>query len=319
MFTKTCKVQTSNFLHTFYGVFWENWRLVMSERYKSGDIKSIKSLTKFNNVEEYKEYIDSFIYQYKHQISPTAYLIVKTIKHMTDFGIGVYTWTRKWMAGKIERSIRMISKAIKELREIGFLSDVGEQTYHENDRRLGHNIWIVERVTLSKKQEFTPQCTPESSPLTEAEIPCGSKVEQGNEDTQCSLGNTPSKEVYSNTVTTLQVQYVNKYVPNEFYEKCKPFFQVELINDFWDTIVYTSSKFAFGKKWDSLLFYENDQIFTIGMEAIDQLIKKAHGKKIKKDMGSYLYGTVKRISKKLGKKIDILDKRIKDMDELGVW
>jgi hypothetical protein len=292
---------------------------ISSHKYKSGDIKAIRSLSKFTNVEEYKKYIDNFIYQYKHRISPTAYMIIKTIKHMTDFGVGVFTWTRKWMASKVERSVRMISKAISELREIGILTDIGEQTYHENDRRLGHNVWIIEKIELPEKKEFTPQCTPESSPPTEAEIPCESKAEEVKKDTQCSLSNSPSKELSNTVTTTLNVQYLNQYVPNDFYKKCKGFFQIEYVNDFWDTIIYTTSKHLFGKKWNKLKSYENKMILEIGLEAIDSLIKKVHSKKLHKSMGAYLHGTVKRISNKEKERIDGINQTIKEMDDLDVW
>lgn len=282
---------------------------------KSGDLAAIRPFSRFSSAQEYKQYIDKFIYHYKHRLSPTAYLIVKTIKHMTDFAVGVFTWTKKWMAEKIQRSPRMVSYAIRQLRDIGFLTDAGEQTYHEGDRRLGHNVWIVQRIPLpeaqnTKSKDCSPHCTPEIASLKIVETPLVSQAQSVSYPEQCPINNSPSKERNSYTVSkretvSLGIDILNHYVPSVFAEAAIGFYEEE-INELWDTVIYTYCK-VLNKKWDKLSETEYDTAVEFSLQALQTILKKRRKlDSLRIPYGSYMHGIIKRMTRKHLKEINTL-------------
>lgn len=310
----------------------------MEEVLVAGNLKKIKELTQFDNVQEWDPYIKRLKYHFKSKLTPSAMNLIQRFSGFVKKMIGAVYGKVKTLAKMFGVCGRTIKRVRKLLEDNGIIKVYKTQASEENKTQKP-NVWIFQKLELPptpdevKKENVTPPVTPEMSPLQDevnADVPRAEEVKNEGDSliSLCSI----SKEELCNTV--MRVEFLNQYVPEDFYQLCKPYFHVEDINDFWDTIVYNSSKFVFGKKWNELTDEENDYVKMTAISSISQLIKKAKGKKIRKEYGAYLFGTVKRKAKKYKKMFAEMKRTLEnqaffesmnesvsgeELDELGVY
>ena len=233
----------------------------------------------FQTVAELNAAVKNFISVY--DLTDAIKAVLNTIKlhSKTIFGV---CWLRKErIAEKAKVSPSTVDRAIKGLKETGFLTVIPFK--HTKFGRQTHNIYIL-NTTFDTPEEVANEVALEEQ--KEAPNPCPVK----DSDDCTSLHKNP----YTNSNTSLNHLSIKKheelkFVPNEFIDLMEPFYanNPKIIRDRWKTVCVAVKKSCFNLSYTSWN--------TIG-QAWKDVIRLYKRNKIKNTsddgLGGYFYGVL---------------------------
>lgn len=261
-------------------------------RIASADYNAMKSMKAFSNKDELNNTIRLFLYDHKHELSPSA---IETIKIISRFAVKIpgVCWTKiETLAEKIGKSPRTILRALKQLEDLGIIKRL--KTIRK-EGGYGHPVIVIQpiqgcvlpdRVTsnvtsdLSDRQDVIKVDTPsvqESKNDTETKIPETKPLRVKEYDIRISHDNE----------IKLDYSYVNKEIPEEFVEEAKKGFGPLEIEDLWKRVKIAIKNTN----------YNPINKTEIAIDALKMTIKAYKKQTIHKTLGGFFYGTMKKMLK----------------------
>ena len=230
--------------------------------------EQFSSYQSFNSVEELNAAVKQFISVY--DLTDAIKAVLNTIKLHSKRYFGVCWLRKEQIAKKAGVSPSSVDRAIKGLKESGFLTV--KPFKHTKFGRQTHNVYILnaifevpEDAPLNVANEVAQEVSEESSK------PCVVK----DSDVSTKAHKNPHTNSNTKTLNHLSIKRVDelKFVPNEFIDLMEPFYanNPEIIRDRWKTVCVAanrsglSSKSAsmesIGQAWkDVVRFYKRGKI-----------------------------------------------------------
>lgn len=238
----------------------------------------------FETVKELNTTVKRFNQMYT--LTPATKAVLNTLKlHSKRTFIGVCWLYKEEIAKKAKVSLSSVTRALKELKEIGIL------TVHENMHTLKggrtHNVYVI-NPTFEGFEDSPKDSSNESADQEEKEVPSPCPAKDSGD---CA---SEHKNLNTNPNTSLNHLSIKKheelkFVPNEFIDLMEPFYanNPEIIRDRWKTVCVAVKKSCFSlsnTSWD-----------TIG-QAWKDVVRLYKRNKIKDSsdsgIGGYFYGVL---------------------------
>ena len=218
----------------------------------------------FQTVDELNNAVKEFISVY--DLTDAIKAVLNTIKLHSKRFFGVCWLRKEQIAKKAGVSPSTVDRAIKGLKETGFLKVIPFN--HTKFGRQTHNIYIlnpIENVALNVANEVAQESSEEPSK------PCVAK----DSDISAETHKNPHTNSNTKKENHLSIKRVDelKFVPNEFIDLMEPFYanNPEIIRDRWKTVCVaanrsglsakTASFDSIGQAWkDVVRFYKRGKI-----------------------------------------------------------
>lgn len=232
----------------------------------------------FQSVEELNMAVKQFISLY--DLTDAIEAVLNTLKLHSKRYFGVCWLRKEKIAEKAKVSMSTVDRAIKGLKETGFLTVI--PCKHTKFGRQTHNVYIL-------------------NPIFEApqEIPDEVAIEEEKEalkscpTTDSSVYDPTHKNSHTNPNTSLNHLSIKgnelKFVPDEFIDLMEPFYanQPEIIRDRWKTVCVAVKKSCVSlsyTSWDTIGQAWNDTV---------KKIKRGRVRKATNDgIGGYFYSVL---------------------------
>ncbi|QBX91043.1 helix-turn-helix domain protein [Phage Altai3] len=251
----------------------------------AADYNALKELKTFENKQQINETVRAFLYQHKHELTPTAVNLLKIISRFAVKIPGV-CWTKIGtladLAGKTSRTIH---RALNQLEELGIIER--RKTIRKNGG-YGHPIIII------LPQDVTSDVISDLSHRQEPTKADTSTVEQPKNKPETKIYKTKSLRVNKNNNNDIRIDeipidetFVNKKVPKEFVKIAKNGFTALEIEDLWKRVEIASRKTKY--------FLMNET--EVAIEALKETIKTYKRRRIRKTLGGYFYKTTVALMK----------------------
>lgn len=218
----------------------------------------------FQTVDELNMAVKQFVTTY--DLTDAIKAVLNTIKLHAKRYFGVCWLRKEQIAKKADVSPSTVDRAIKGLKETGFLKVIPFN--HTKFGRRTHNIYILnpfQEVTQDVlpidsddvPQEVANEVAQESS--EEPQKPCPAK--DSDVPAQAHKNPNTNSNTNSNTKTlnhlSIEKNDELKFVPNEFIDLLEPFYanNPEIIRDRWKTVCVAAKRSGLSAKdasWDSI-------------------------------------------------------------------
>lgn len=242
--------------------------------------QQFSSYQSFQSVDELNMAVKQFVSTY--DLTDAIKAVLNTIKLHAKRYFGVCWLRKEQIAKKAGVSLSTVDRAIKGLKETGFLKVIPFN--HTKFGRRTHNIYILnpfEDATLDVANEVAQEVEEESSNPSPA--------------SNSAVHSDPYKNPHTNsntkTLNHLSIEKDDqlKFIPNEFIDLLEPFYanNPEIIREHWKTVCVAAKR--------SCLSMKNASWDTIG-QAWKDVVKFYKRGKIKNatddGIGGYFYGVL---------------------------
>jgi hypothetical protein len=121
---------------------------------ESANFTEMKRLQSFSNVEEMSEAIRGFLYTYKHELTPSAISVLKTLSRFACKIVGVAFLKVETIAQLTEITKRTVQRALNILESYGVIKR--QQTVRKGGGN-GHNVYVIHNVTPDVTLPVSPR------------------------------------------------------------------------------------------------------------------------------------------------------------------
>jgi hypothetical protein len=201
----------------------------------SGRIESFKDFSKFNSVKEFNNTIEMFLAEHKKDFTKGELVAFKRLVRFSVKYVGVAN-------AKIGTLLRVINekmngfgisrstfeRMLRKAKDFGILTVKNTQ---KSKGGKGHNVYIFNKIDVLREKNLT-HCE-------EVSNPCESKDGQTKKETETSilLETNNNKNIHKRKELHLDSTFTASYVPNEFVQAVKPFFNhADTIEDLWKSV-----------------------------------------------------------------------------------
>lgn len=202
----------------------------------------------FQTVDELNKAVKEFISVY--DLTDAIKAVLNTIKLHAKRYFGVCWLRKEQIAKKAGVSPSTVDRAIKGLKETGFLKVIPFN--HTKFGRQTHNIYILN--PLENVAEEVPN---EVAQEDEKEVP--KPYVAKDSDVSTKSHKNPHKNSNTKTLNHLSIKRVDelKFIPNEFIDLMEPFYanNPEIIRERWKTVCVAAKRSGLSAKtmsWDSI-------------------------------------------------------------------
>lgn len=252
----------------------------------AGRIENFKEFSKFSSIKEFNTTIEMFLAEHKEDFTKGELVAFKRLVRFSakyagvanaKIGTLVKVINEKLNGFGISRSTfeRMLRKA----KELGILSI--ENTAKSKGGK-GHNVYIFNTIDVLKKRKLT-YCE-------NHENPCESKSEGvfSEGETSILLETSNTKTLNIRKEVPLDSTFTASYVPKEFVQAVKPFFDhAAMIEDFWKSVFLDTKAISD--------IVQQETITYTAINAFKQAIRSYKQGKVKTNLVRYFTGTFKRL------------------------
>ncbi|MEJ9310364.1 helix-turn-helix domain-containing protein [Priestia megaterium] len=251
---------------------------------KSANYTEMKQLQSFENVVAMNEAIRGFLYTYKHELTPSAINVLKTVSRYACKIVGVAFLKVDTIAKLTESSKRTVQRALKTLESYGVIER--KATMREKGGS-GHNVYVIRTV----EGAVTPDVTAEMSSHEESKNVDVSSVEQPKVCSETVIAKTsPSKRI-NKRINVKDVQLDESYtpsnVPQEFVEATAPFYRsADVIYRLWNRVLIAYKRSAVSRP------IEETEILSDVIQAFKESVFAMKGSKIRTTFEGYFYRIV---------------------------
>jgi hypothetical protein len=249
----------------------------------------IQQYQSFQTLTDLNESVRAFLYRHKAELSDGTVKVLKFIWKHSCKVLGVSFAKYDYIANNTEISKRTVIRAVNTLEAYGVLKRI--PTKKPNGKR-GVNLLVLQAVEGTSLPDMSPQSDTVHVTLTELDKPNNTNASQSISESealkkQCSFQENKDKEHSNNvkksepTLEQLDVSYTPKHIPSAFVDAVKPFLNAYGIYRMFGVV-------QSAKRYMGLLEVSIDVI----IDAWKQSVFAYKAGKIKKDLGSYFYGTL---------------------------
>ena len=252
----------------------------------AGRIENFKDFSQFSSIQEFNNNIEMFLAEHKKDFTKGELIAFKRLVRFSAKYTGVAnakigtllkTINEKLQGFGISRSTfeRMLRKA----KDLGILSI--ENTVKSKGGK-GHNVYIFNKIDVLKKRKLT-HCE-------NHETPCASKneVDNSKRETTILLKTNKNKRLNIRKDVPLDASFTASYVPKEFVQAVRPFFdEAAVIEDFWKSVFLDTKAISH--------IVEQETITYTAINAFRQAIRGYKKGKIKTNLVRYFTGTFKKL------------------------
>lgn len=252
----------------------------------AGRIENFKDFSQFSSIKEFNTTIEMFLADHKKDFTKGELIAFKRLVRFSakytgvanaKIGTLVKVINEKLSGFGISRSTfeRMLRKA----KELGILTI--ENTAKSKGGK-GHNVYIFNKIEVLKSSKLTD--------CENREIPFESKNEGGNSERETSSLLKTNNIININTrkEVSLDSTFTASYVPKEFVQAVKPFFdQAAVIEDFWKSVFLDTKSISH--------IIEQETITYTAINAFKQAIRSYKRGKVTTNLVRYFTGTFKKL------------------------
>ncbi|MGP6151352.1 helix-turn-helix domain-containing protein [Priestia flexa] len=247
----------------------------------AANYSEMKQLQSFANVNEMNEAIRGFLYTYKHELTPSAIRILKTLSRYACKIAGVAFLKVETIANLTECSKRTVQRALKVLASYGVIE---RKSTIRAKGGSGHNVYVIRTVDGC----VTPPVTAEMSPREDAPKPAVSSVEQAKGSSETEISKTlPSKRI-NKRINVKEVELDESFtpsnVPKAFVDATAPFYgSADTIYRLWNRVLVAY------KKSEVTLPLEETEVLADVIQAFKETIFAKKLSKIRNTFEGYFY------------------------------
>lgn len=245
----------------------------------AADYNALKKLKTFENKQQVNETVRAFLYQYKHELTPTSVNLLKIISRFAVKIPGVCWAKISTLAELVGKASRTIHRALNQLEELGIIER--RKTIRRNGG-YGHPVIII------LPQDVTSDVISKLSHREEPTKSDTSTDEQPKKEPETEISKTKSLRVNKNNNNDIRIDdipidetFVNKKVPKEFVKIAKNGFPALEIEEIWKRVEIASRKTKY--------FLMNET--EVAIEALKETIKAYKLRRIRKTLFGYFYKT----------------------------
>jgi Helix-turn-helix domain len=254
------------------------------EMLKSANYTEMKQLQSFENVTLMNEAIRGFLYTYKHELTPSAINVLKTVSRYACKIVGVAFLKVDTIAKLTESSKRTVQRALKTLESYGVIER--KATMREKGGS-GHNVYVIRAVDGC----VTPDVTAEMSSREEAKGVDVPSAEQPELSSETMIAKTsPSKRI-NKRINVKDVQLDESFtpsnVPQEFVDATAPFYRsADVIYRLWNRVLIAYKKSAVSRP------VEETEVLRDVIQAFKESVFAQKVSKIRNTFEGYFYRIV---------------------------
>lgn len=251
---------------------------------KSANYTEMKKLQSFENVVAMNEAIRGFLYTYKHELTPSAINVLKTVSRYACKIVGVAFLKVDTIAKLTGSSKRTVQRALKTLESYGVIER--KATIRERGGS-GHNVYVIRAVDGA----VIPHGTPQMSFREEVESVGVPSVEQSKVSSETVIAKTsPSKRI-NKRINVKDVQLDESFtpsnVPQEFIGATAPFYRsADVIYRLWKRVLIAY------KKSEVSIPVEEAEVLNDVIKAFKESIFAQKASKIRNTFEGYFYRIV---------------------------
>lgn len=252
----------------------------------AGRIENFKDFSKFSSIKEFNTTIEMFLAEHKEDFTKGELVAFKRLVRFSAKYAGVANAKIGTLVKAINEKLNgfgvsrsTFERMLRKAKELGILSI--ENTAKSKGGK-GHNVYIFNTIDVLKKRKLT-YCE-------NHENPCESKSEDDNfqGETSILLETSIIKRLNTRKEVPLDSTFTASYVPKEFIEAVKPFFdEAATIEDLWKSVFLDTKAISD--------IVEQDTITYTAINAFKQAIRGLKRGKIKTNLVRYFTGTFKKL------------------------
>ncbi|MGE7596509.1 hypothetical protein ACQKMY_25860 [Peribacillus frigoritolerans] len=252
----------------------------------SGRIEKYAEYSQFKSLKDFNTTIEMFLADHKKDFTKGELVAFKRLVRFSAKYVGVANAKIGTLLKAINEKLNgfgisrsTFERMLRKAKELGILSI--ENTVKSKGGK-GHNVYIFNTIDVSKKRKMTYCEKAETSTDSKDEKP----YFQG--ETINLLKSNNIKTLKTRKDVPLDSTYTASYVPKEFVEAVKPFYdQATVIEDFWKSV------FLDTKAISNII--DPETITYTAIDAFRQSIRGYKKGKIKTTLVRYFTGTFKKL------------------------
>lgn len=252
----------------------------------AGRIENFKDFSQFSSIKEFNTTIEMFLADHKKDFTKGELVAFKRLVRFSAKYTGVANAKIATLVKTINEKLNGfgISRAtfermLKKAKELGILT-VENTTKTKGGR--GHNVYIFNKIAVVKSSKLRER--------ENQERPCKSKDEGSNSERETSslLKTNNIKNINTRKEVSLDSTFTASYVPKEFVQAVKPFFdQAAIIEDFWKSVFLDTKSISH--------IIEQETITYTAINAFKQAIRSYRRGKVTTNLVRYFTGTFKKL------------------------
>ncbi|MDM5292017.1 hypothetical protein QUF81_01850 [Peribacillus simplex] len=252
----------------------------------AGRIENFKDYSKFSSIKEFNNTIEMFLAEHKKDFTKGELVAFKRLVRFSAKYVGVANAKIGTIVKAINEKLNgfgvsrsTFERMLRKAKDLGILSI--ENTKKSKGGK-GHNVYIFNTIDVLKKRKLT-YCENQ-------EKPCSSKDESSylKRETSNLLETSNIKRLNTRKNVPLDSTFTASYVPKEFVQAVKPFFDhATVIEDFWKSVFLDTKAISH--------IVEQETITYTAINAFKQAIRGYKQGKVKTNLVRYFTGTFKKL------------------------
>lgn len=252
----------------------------------AGRIENFKDYSKFSSIKEFNNTIEMFLAEHKKDFTKGELVAFKRLVRFSAKYAGVANAKIGTLVKAINEKLNgfgvsrsTFERMLRKAKDLGIVSIVNTK---KSKGGKGHNVYIFNTIDVLKKRKLT-YCENQ-------EKPCCSKDESSKFERETSnlLETSKKKNLNIRKDVNLDSTFTASYVPKEFVQAVKPFFDhAAMIEDFWKSVFLDTKAISH--------IVEQETITYTAINAFKQSIRGYKRGKVKTNLVRYFTGTFKRL------------------------
>ncbi|MCY9138379.1 hypothetical protein [Peribacillus frigoritolerans] len=252
----------------------------------AGRIENFKEYSKFSSIKEFNNTIEMFLAEHKKDFTKGELVAFKRLVRFSAKYAGVANAKIGTLVKAINEKLNgfgvsrsTFERMLRKAKDLGIVSIVNTK---KSKGGKGHNVYIFNTIDVLKKRKLT-YCEKQ-------EKPCCSKGESPHSERETSnlLETSKKKNLNIRKDVDLDSTFTASYVPKEFVQAVKPFFDhAAIIEDFWKSVFLDTKAISH--------IIEPATITYTAINAFKQSIRGYKKGKIKTNLVRYFTGTFKKL------------------------
>jgi len=252
----------------------------------AGRIESFKEFSQFSSIKQFNNTIEMFLSEHKEDFTEGELIAFKRLVRFSAKYIGVANAKIATLLKVIDEKLNghgvsrsTFERMLRKAKEFGILTIKNTK---KSKGGKGHNVYVFNTIDVLNSRKLT-YCE-------NREIPCESKTEVSNFEGETSnlLKTNNINNINTRKEIPLDSTFTASYVPKEFVQAVKPFFDhAAMIEDFWKSVFLDTKAISH--------IVDQEIITYTAINSFKQAIRGYKQGKVKTNLVRYFTGTFKKL------------------------